>query len=368
LAKVNLNDAAAIRAHDSLRMLDVQADYHVQFREAASLAGAFALPPRPARVDEVVILGTGGGSAASGNLLRSYLFRDGKVPIHVVQGYHAPGFVDANSIVIACSHSGKTEEINASAREAAERGAMLVGMGAGGMLKETVTRLGFPYLDLPLYNPKVDGQVVVMPRVCIGYIMVPTLLMLERWALVPEQGGALAEATRLLAELGRRYAPEVPVEENLAKKATLTLADLVPVVYGFSDHYDGVAWRIKNQLGENSKYMAFWNTIPHLHHDEAVGWDMQPELMRGLGFLLLRDRQAESEQMLKRWRATREILEERAGACMEVWAEGESLLARMLSLVVLGDFVSCYLAIEKGVDPTPVAIIDLFKQKVGQQR
>jgi glucose/mannose-6-phosphate isomerase len=112
--------------------------------------------------------------------------------------------------------------------------------------------------------------------------------------------------------------------------------------------------------------MAFWNTIPHLHHDEAVGWDMQPELMQQLAFVLLRDQAGESAQMVKRWTATREILSERAGACVEVESRGESLLARMLSLVVLGDFVSCYMAIAKGVDPTPVAIIDLFKKKVGQ--
>lgn len=366
LAKVNLNDARAIRAHDSLKMLDLQIAYHEQFREALRLVETFVVPRPPERVDEVVILGTGGGSAASGNLLRSYLFHDAKVPIHVVQGYHAPGFVDRNSIVIACSHSGKTEEINSSVEQAAARGATVVGMGAGGRLKETIAGLGAAYLQLPLYNPLLLEQVVVMPRVCIGYIMVPLLVMLERWGLVPYQREALNESISLIERLGMEYAPDVPVEQNLAKTVTLTLADLVPVIYGFSDHYDAVAWRIKNQMGENSKYMAFWNTIPHLHHDEAVGWDMQGELMRGLGFLLLRDKASESEQVVKRWRATREILEERAGACMEVWATGESLLARMLSLVVLGDFVSCYLAIEKGVDPTPVEIIDLFKKKVGQ--
>lgn len=366
MSKVNLNDPVAIRALDTLKMLDLQIGYADQFREGIRLADAFDLPAAPAKVDEVVILGTGGGSAASGNLLKSYLFLDASVPIHVVQGYNAPAFVDQNTVVIACSHSGKTEEINSSVVQAAAKGATIVAMGAGGKLKETVTGIGAAYLQVPLYNPLVPGNVVVMPRVCVGYIMGPILVMLERWGLISNQRAALAEAVALMEKLGKEYAPETPVEQNLAKKVTLTLADLVPVVYGFSDHYDAVAWRIKNQMGENSKYMAFWNTIPHLHHDEAVGWDMQAELMRGLGFLLLRDKREESEQMVKRWNATREILEERAGACMEVWAQGESLLARMLSLVVLGDFVSCYLAIEKGVDPTPVAIIDLFKKKVGQ--
>ena len=357
MATIDLQDAAAIRTADTQGMLALQIGYPQQFREGIALARAFSLPPLPADLHEVVILGTGGGSAASGQLLRSYLFHEAKVPIQVVQGYNCPGYVDEHSVVIAVSHSGKTEEINSSFEQAARTGATLVAMGAGGRLKETATRLGAPYLDVP------GG---LMPRVAIGYIFVPILLMLERWGLCGDQSQALAESLDLLAALASEYGPESPVERNLAKQVTREIMDKIPVIYGFADHFDAVAWRWKNQLGENGKYMAFWNTIPHLHHDEAVGWDMQPELLRQLAFVLLRDRAGESAQMQKRWTATREILAERAGACVEVWSRGESLLARMLSLVVLGDFVSCYMAIAKGVDPTPVAIIDFFKKKVCQ--
>lgn len=354
---VNLNDAAAVKALDTLDMLGLQIRYPRQFREGIALARAFLLPAAPQDLHEVVILGTGGGSAASGNLLKSYLFGEAKVPIHVIQGYDAPAFVDQNSIVIACSHSGKTEEINSAFAQAAAQGATLVAMGAGGRLKETAQKARAAYLDVP------GG---LMPRVAIGYIFAPILVMLERWGICGDQTGALEESIGLMESLGKEYGPDVPVDRNLAKQITQRIAGKIPVIYGFAANFDAVAWRFKNQLGENSKYMAFWNTIPHLHHDEAVGWDMQPELIRQLAFVLLRDRQGESEQMGKRWTATREILEERAGACVELWSRGESLLARMLSLVVLTDFITCYMAIQKGVDPTPVAIIDLFKQKVGQ--
>lgn len=357
MTKVNLNDAAAVKSLDTLNMLGLQIGYPQQFREGIALARAFALPPVPQELHEVVIFGTGGGSAASGNLLKSYLFGEGKVPIHVVQGYNCPGFVDRNTIVIAVSHSGKTEEINSSFEQAARKGATLVAMGAGGRLKETAQRLGAPYLDVP------GG---LMPRVAIGYILAPILVMLERWGVCADQTAALDESIALMEQLGMDCGPDSPVAQNPAKQLTEQIAGKIPVIYGFSDHFDAVAWRFKNQLGENSKYMAFWNTIPHLHHDEAVGWDMQPELMHQLAFVLLRDEKGESPQMKTRWTATREILEERAGACVELWSKGDSLLARMLYLVVLTDYVTCYMAIEKGVDPTPVAIIDLFKKKVGQ--
>lgn len=354
---IDLNNTAAVRALDTLKMLDLTQAYPQQFTEGYQIGLNAVLPQRPERVDEVVIFGTGGGSAASANLIRSYLFDRTGVPIISVQGYNAPGYVDANTIVFAVSHSGKTEEILSSAGQAIAKGATVIGLGAGGKLREMLTGAGQAYMDVP------GG---FMPRIAIGYIMMPILTALHRYGLVQDFKAEFDEAVKLMTELAVEYGPETPVDANRAKQLANTFGPHIPVIYGFSDQYDSVAWRIKNQLGENSKYMAFWNTIPHLHHDEAVGWDMQPELCKALGFLLLRDEQAESEQMRKRWSATEEILQERMGAVDSVWAKGNGRLARMLSLVTLGDFFTMYMAIRKDVDPTPVAIIDLFKRKVGQ--
>lgn len=353
----SLNDAVAIRALDTLKMIDLTMNYPQQFREGLAIGMAFPLPSRPERVDEVVILGTGGGSAASANLLRSYLFDRCQVPIISIQGYNAPGYIDQHSIVFAVSHSGKTEEILSAASQALLKGATVIGLGAGGRLRDLLTEAGAPYVEVP------GG---FMPRIAIGYIMMPVLALLNRWGLTPDFDGEFEPAVEAMVRLAERYSPETPLEQNRAKQLAEAMGSYLPVIYGFAEQYDAVAWRIKNQLGENSKYIAFWNTIPHLHHDEAVGWDMQPELAKRLGFLLLRDDQEETAQMQKRWEATTEILAERMGRVETVWAQGEGRLARMLSLVMLGDFFSIYMAIRKGVDPTPVAIIDLFKRKVGQ--
>ena len=353
----DLNDAAALRRLDTQQMLDLTLDYPRQFAAGLALGEALPLPALPGRVDEVVILGTGGGSAASANLLRSYLFDRCHLPIISVQGYNAPGFVDGHSLVFAVSHSGKTEETLSSVRQALARGATVVGLGAGGRLREELTAAGAAHVQVP------GG---LMPRAAIGYIFTPLLTLLSRWGLAPDCRPELAEAKALLARLAPACGPESPLAANPAKKLAAALGPYIPVVYGFADVYDAVAWRIKNQLGENSKYMAFWNTIPHLHHDEAVGWDMQPELCRHLGFLLLRDAAAESEAMARRWVATTAILQERMGTVQTVWARGEGRLARLLSLVLLGDFFTVYMALQKDVDPTPVAIIDRFKRQVGQ--
>ncbi|HEY3366992.1 MAG TPA: bifunctional phosphoglucose/phosphomannose isomerase [Symbiobacteriaceae bacterium] len=354
---LDLNDVAAIRKLDSLQMLDLTMDYPRQFRAGMALGMGLTLPRLPDGVDEVVIFGTGGGSAASANLIRSYVFDRTRVPIISVQGYNAPGYVDAHTVVFAVSHSGKTEEIISATTQAMAKGATVIGLGAGGKLKDVVRGAGATYLDVP------GG---FMPRIAIGYIMMPILAILSRMGLVPDFRVEFEAAVGLMAELAPEYGPETPLAGNRAKQLAAALGPFIPVIYGFADQYDGVAWRIKNQLGENAKYMAFWNTIPHLHHDEAVGWDMQPDLARNLGFLLLRDEQAETVQMQQRWTATTEIVQERMGAVETVWARGSGRLARMLSIVMLGDFFTMYMAIRKNVDPTPVAIIDLFKRKVGQ--
>lgn len=357
MAKVDLNDAAAVKALDTLKMLDLTMDYPAQFRLGRKLGKEADLPKSPSRVDEVVILGTGGGSAAAGYFLKSYLFNKCATPIEIIQGYNCPGYVDANTLVIAVSHSGNTEEGLSAFRQAKEKGATLMAIGAGGKLKAAAAEFGAPYMDFP------GG---FMPRIAIGYIFTPILTFLERWGLISDCSAELEETITLFEQLAKEFGPESPVEKNRAKQLAQSLGQFIPVIYGFADHFDSVAWRIKRQLGENSKYMGFWNTIPHLHHDEAVGWDMQPELLKQLGFLFVRDQAGESQKIGKRWQATKEILQERAGVVEEIEARGTGLMARMFSMIMLGDFFTIYMAIQKGVDPTPVAIIDLFKAKVGQ--
>lgn len=116
----------------------------------------------------------------------------------------------------------------------------------------------------------------------------------------------------------------------------------------------------------NADALRALDTLDMLSIQEGYRGQFQDGIERARAFVLLRDEPGESEQMVKRWTATREILTERAGVCVEAWSRGRSLLARMVSLVVLTDFVTCYAALAKGIDPTPVAIIDLFKGKVGQ--
>ena len=307
-------------------------------------------------IGNLVILGTGGGSAASVNVIKSYLFDELKIPVQLNQGYTIPGYVSEETLVIVVSHSGNTEEVVSGYESAVSAGAQIVVITAGGKVMEMAKKLGHAQIIVP------GGM---MPRIVLGYIFLPILGILTKLGLIMSKTEEIEETIALFRQLTEDYGSEVPMERNLAKQIAREMNGLTPVIYGTLPLFDSVAWRWKNQLGENSKLMAFWNAIPSLHHDEAVGWDAPAAMLKGYHFTLIRDRE-DSEKTSKRVEISAEILRDRAGAVRIVESIGQSRLARLFSLIYLGDFVSLYVALIRGVDPTPVDVINLFKQKMGQ--
>lgn len=355
---IDLNDVKKIRELDSMGSLITTENYDKQFAEGVELVKDFQVPKLPDRIDELVLLGTGGGSSISGGLIRSLLFDELKLPVIINQGYNIPAFVDEHSLVFVVSHSGNTEETLNALSQAMKTGAVIIAITAGGKLKEIAAQHNIPLLIVPAD--------IGHPRRDLGYIFIPMLIMLSKMGLISDKTADIQETIALFAELNKQYNPEVPVKDNLAKQIAQELYGYIPLVYGSLDNLDVVAWRWKNQFGENSKLMAFWNVIPNLHHDEAVGWDMPEELIKKFYLIMLRDDVLDSEKIKKRKDITAQILSERMGHVRQVYAKGNSRLARLFSLIYLGDFVTLYTPIYRGVDPTPVEVINLFKRKMAE--
>lgn len=354
-----LNDVKAMRQLDSLGSLGATEDYPKQFAQGLKLAAKFSLPESLNRdYHEILVLGTGGGSSIAGALLTSLFFDQLKQPVLINQGYNIPGYADENTLVIAISHSGNTEEILSALGQARHHNCPALAITAGGALGNVCQAENIPHLIVP--------RDIGHPRRDLGYIVPPLILALAQLNLVPDIGADIQEAIQLMAQLRRQYGVDTPLAQNPAKDLATKLQGHIPLVYGSSDHLQAPAWRWKNQFGENGKLMAFYNLIPHLHHDEAVGWDMEPELLRKFFLIMLRDDQLDSPKVIKRKEITAEMLEYRLGGVQEVWAQGQSRFARLFSLIYLGDFVSLYAAAVRGIDPTPVEIINLFKRKMGQ--
>jgi glucose/mannose-6-phosphate isomerase len=347
---IDLDDFPALRAKDSAGALAETDRYAAQFREGRALIDSFE-DPLPSRPDRILILGTGGGSAASANLLRAALGGRCSAPIDLSQGYEIPAHVGPATFVIAVSHSGTTEEILSAYGEALARGCPSVVLTSGGPLQEMAESNGAPVLQVP------GGK---MPRIVLGYLIVPLLGLLERLGLIERDEEEFEDLIRELDTGPARYGVDVPARDNPAKQLAMSLEGFTPVVYGLDPLTAAAADRWKRQFGENSKVMAFANSFPATHHDEAVGWDQEPDVLQRFSFIILSDERA-NPQLLHRVSATQEVLATREATVNVCQATGRGILARLFSLVHLGDYVSLYLALRREIDPTPVAIIDQFK-------
>jgi glucose/mannose-6-phosphate isomerase len=234
-----------------------------QVAEAVQIGGD-ADVPKPARgkIRNIVVAGLG-GSAIGGDLVRTYLAEWLKVPMIVVRDYVLPAFVDEHTLVLVSSYSGNTEETLSAYSQAQEQGAKLLVFTTGGKLAERAKKDGHPVVTLP------GG---LMPRAALGYSFFPMLIALERMGLAPDQEAAITETRELLAERTSLLSRTSSQENNPAKQAASAWHRHIPIIYGGTVRFDAVAYRIKCQIAENAKQLAFVNVFPEFNHNELVGY------------------------------------------------------------------------------------------------
>jgi glucose/mannose-6-phosphate isomerase len=323
--------------------------------QAAAQSGRGMVFPDARNYRTLVIAGLG-GSAIGGDLAQAVAAPHLSVPIVVNRDYGLPYFVDSQSVVIACSYSGNTEETLSAYRRAREVSAPVVCVTSGGQLASLGKADECPVLQLAAGLP---------PRAALGHSLVAILTALKGMKLIPDMDESIVEAISILIRLRRLYATSNPASDNFAKDMAISLAGKITAVYGSCGLMDAVAFRWRTQIEENAKNLALHQALPEMNHNELVGWVYPEEVLRRVGVVMLRDR-GDHPQVQHRFELTKELIEKRAGAFHEVWSEGESRLARILSVIYLGDFVSLYLAYLNNTDPTPVKVIDYLKKKLSE--
>lgn len=356
---VDLNDVRALRALDGGHMLRLIGELPDQLRAGWRNAAAVNLPAAYGRARRILILGMG-GSAIGGDLLRGLVAARCPVPIMVHRDYSLPAWVAdsaSETLVIASSHSGNTEETLTACHEAREKGAHLIALTTGGELAARARAWGIPLVLYRYASP---------PRAALGYSFVSLLALLVRLGFLPDLQPELEEAASLLEAMRPTLAEERPLSENPAKELALSLVGRVPVIFG-AGALATVARRWKCQFNENSKTWAMWEELPEADHNTVVGTNFPAEGIGRLTALFLADPQEDARTALRR-RATADLLSEAGIACRTLTARGEGLLARMFSLIFLGDYVSCYLALAQGADPTPIPPIDRLKALLAAAR
>jgi glucose/mannose-6-phosphate isomerase len=329
-------------------MWEMLAGLSDQYRWAADLD----IPAMPG-AETVLICGMG-GSAISGDLAAA------SIPsAHVVvnKGYSLPGWAaGVRPLVIAVSYSGNTEETRSAVDEALAIELPVAVVAGAGALSDLADQRDLPIVRVPIG---------LQPRAALGYLTGGVLRLLESAGLAEEQTDALNEAATVVGELWGE-GPTGPAG-RLAMDLADGLAGRIPLMYGSSGLTAPVAQRWKTQINENGKRPAFWSVLPELDHNEIVGWSALEALTRrSVGIILLRDRD-EHSQIRRRFALTTSLISGSVPVVGEVWSQGESRLARIASLALIGDIVSVHLAEQEGVDPVPVDVIENLKALLNEE-
>jgi len=333
---------------DTLDMFGAAARLAEQVATAAELARKVPDLPDAAGVTSVVVFGMG-GSGIGGDVLAALAGPSCPVPIVVAKGYECPAHVGPGTLVFASSFSGNTQETMIAAQAARDAGARLVVLAEGGELARLAGEWGAPHLPIAPGLP--------MPRAGIAAVSVPLLVTLSRLGLCEEIDDHV-DAT--VAQLERRI-PTLRGEGSPAAALARRIGRTMPIVYGDSTIGAVAAKRWKCQFNENPKVPAFANEIPELTHNEICGWAQHGDVTRQVFSAILLRHDHEHELNRRRFDLTGEISEEIVADVHTVTAEGDGPMAQLFDLIVQGDFVTLELAVQSGVDPGPIPVLDGIK-------
>ncbi len=330
-------------------------EFYTQIDEGKKLSDQAAVQLDSARIQNIVYLGMG-GSAIAGDLIRDTLYQELKTPVTVSRSYHAPAYTGKNSLVIACSYSGNTEETLSAVRSALDSGAQFIVLTSGGALKDLADQNNWPVIALPRGYP---------PRMALGFMFFSLYHTLGGNGLLNNYQSDLSELSHFIQEEIFKHDTLKHNGHILAMELAKTLHHHIPVLYSTAPFLQTISRRWQNQLHENGKILAFRNVLPEMNHNEIVGWEMELPCIENLMAVFL-ENENPMPRIKERIGHTIELIKKSGVGLVEVYSSGSTVFEKVFSLIVLGDWVSYYLALLNKKDPMQIANIDYLKQQLAQ--
>jgi glucose/mannose-6-phosphate isomerase len=351
---LDLDDPEVYRRLDPDGMLERLHEFPGECEKAYKMATAFPLPERLATARNVVVLGMG-GSAIGGDLVGALVTPESRIPFEICRGYSLPGFVDSQTLVIASSYSGNTEETLSCFAQSVARGAKNLVITTGGKLKELGEANHVPTFVFDYRSP---------PRAALPYSFVALLCFMDRLGFLKGGSAAIAGLPSILRSQARSLEESIPTASNPAKKLAHQLHNRIAVIYG-AELTAEAAHRWKTQVNENSKAWAFYDVLPEMNHNSVVGYEFPAALNKEM-FVTLLESPFLSDRVRVRYEVVQRLLARAGIDHASVSGVGDSRIAQLMSLVLLGDYVSYYLAILYGTNPGPVKVIDYLKAELAK--
>jgi glucose/mannose-6-phosphate isomerase len=343
-------DRAAVAAVDSTGQAAEILDLPEHLQDALWRVESAAIAPLDAP-GGMIVAGMG-GSAVGGRLALGAIGPRLRRPLAIADGYTLPGWAGPDTLVLCSSYSGSTEETLAAYDDAVERGAQRIVATTGGAMAERARRDGVAVIPMP------GG---FQPRAAVGYALVAALEAAALCGAAPSLREEVEAASELAERLAPEWGPDGP-EDSEAKALARRLHGTIPVVAG-AELAAAAAYRWKCQINENAGLPAFASVLPELDHNEVVGW---PAADGRLSAVFLEDPGAHPRNRLRSELSAEQAA---AGAAVveRVTARGETPTERLVSLVLLGDLVSLYLAVLRGEDPVSIPPIDALKAALAER-
>jgi glucose/mannose-6-phosphate isomerase len=343
-----LDDLKVIHSRDSQDALGIARKQTAQYRHNYSFKWH---PTR--QINNIVIAGMGGSGLAA-KFLSTWPGLN--LPLQVVQDYELPSYVSENTLLIIVSYSGNTEETVSAINHGLKliNRPMIIVICAGGELEEIAISNKLPMIKLP---------VNYQPRMTFGYQLRALAEIIEQAGLGSGLIGQLEEASKSVDNTLDDFIETKNSSKNLAKQIALEMMGKSVVVYSSAKFYP-VAYKWKININENAKNIAWVNQFPEFNHNEFIGWTSHP-IDKPYKIIELRS-DLDNPRILKRFDVTEHLLSGKKPATEVILLKGKALLDQIMYGVALGDFVSIYLAILNGINPTPVDIIESFKKKLDE--
>ena len=350
----NLDEIKQIQQLDESNMAKYIADLPSQIEEslekinpAKGGASKIEIPEDWKNFKNICLCGMG-GSAVANNLTANLPLSERKIPMAVIRGYNIPAWVNDESLVIITSHSGKTAETVSAFKAAVEKKAKIFIAAETGILEELGEKAGAVVFD---YDTKAS------PRASLGFQLGAVFGLLKKLNIIEAN---IEPAIELLKKINTDYSLEVETKNNTAKNLAFCCVDRLPVIVG-SGILTSVAWRWKTQINENANVFAFTEFLPEAMHNAVQGTDLPGHTQENLIYIIL-ENSFDAPELKEQFNKFKKVLDVKNIRYEVVEPIGDDVFSQKLSSLILGDWVSYYLALMNDVDPTPVETIEALKK------
>ncbi len=303
------------------------------------------------KIKNIIVSGLG-GSAISGDLMVNFLQNEITLPMQVNRNYSLPNYANESTLLLASSYSGNTEETISVLNEALKRKCQIICLTTGGTVKEIADREKLPTVIL---------QKGFQPRYSLGLSFFSLLKVLQTLRLVTTSQEIIDKTILLWKKRGEEFS----TENNYSFQAAEKLVGFLPVIYSTADLTSSVGNRFKCQINENSKMHAFHNAFPELNHNEIIGWETYDERVAKLKAVFIEE-VTTHVQIKKRFAITSELLTKAGVEIISLSSAEASFQERLLDLIYLADWISYFLAIQRGKDPSEIEYIHLLKKRLAE--